>query len=227
MSNTVVLVVDDEPQIRDILGYIVESMGYEWLGAQSIAQAQQVLDTQAIDLILLDVMLPDASGIDLCRSVRAHSLVPIILISALGEENDRIRGLEAGADDYITKPFSPREVALRIEAILRRNNTGTRIDHDGLTLDPVSGDVSFKGNSIVLPITEARVLALLLEHYNRTVGFTDFLSNVWNTTESVGGREMVRITIHRLRAHLKQLSVSDNLIESVRGMGYRIRRPIH
>ncbi|SPT75902.1 Phosphate regulon transcriptional regulatory protein phoB [Arcanobacterium haemolyticum] len=221
---SVVLVVDDEPQIRAIIGYVVESTGREWIGAGSAEEARAVLQERSVELILLDVMLPGASGIDLCEAVRASSSTPVVLLSALGDEEDRIRGLEAGADDYITKPFSPREVGLRIEAILRRHGDTSWSEAEGIRIDSDTGELSFEGSTTLLPAMESRVLEQLLHHYNRTVSFHDLLHNVWNTDESVGGREMVRITVHRLRAHLKAIGVRENLIETVRGTGYRMRQ---
>ncbi|WP_216398206.1 response regulator [Arcanobacterium phocae] len=219
----IVLVVDDEPQIRAIIGYVVESTGREWIGAQSAEEAQEILKTHNVELVLLDVILPGASGIELCRSIRTSS-TPVILLSALGEEEDRIRGLEAGADDYIVKPFSPREVGLRIEAILRRRGETSWSEAEGIRIDSDTGELSFAGSTTVLPAMESRVLEQLLHNNNRTVSFHDLLLHVWNTDESVGGREMVRITVHRLRAHLKALGVRENLIETVRGTGYRVRQ---
>ncbi|PID98621.1 MAG: two-component system response regulator [Actinomycetales bacterium] len=221
-----ILVVDDEPQIRAIIGFVLESRGFNWIEAANANQAWSIFNENVIDLVMLDVMLPAVSGIELCKRLRAVSEVPIVLISALGDEEDRIRGLEAGADDYITKPFSPREVGLRVEAILRRLNTaGSTIEAEGLGIDSPSGEVTFGGQKMTLPAMEARVLEILIRNYNCPVTFVDLLNTVWNTSETVGGREMVRITIHRLRSHLRNLGVRDNFIESVRGSGYRIRKP--
>ncbi|MDP9800283.1 DNA-binding response OmpR family regulator [Arcanobacterium wilhelmae] len=224
MTSRKVLIVDDEPQIRSILGYIVETTGREWVEAPSAEAAEELLSSQEFALIMLDVMLPGTSGVEWCRQVRARSQIPIILLSALSEEDDRIRGLEAGADDYVTKPFSPREVALRIEVLLKRTNpTNPFISLGRLKLDPASGKVTTPTSSITLPATEARVLETLLANIDATVSSATLLAAVWQTTETVGGREMVRITIHRLRAHLKQAGLGADIIETVRGIGYRVR----
>lgn len=224
MDQPRILVVDDEEQVRAIVCYVLDTTGYAWSEAANGHDAWREFTQGAFDLVILDVMLPDASGIELCRRIRTQSSVPIIVLSALSDEENRIAGLEAGADDYITKPFSPREVGLRVDAIVRRQfGMMAVIEGEGISANMETGEIMFRGETLTLPSMEIRVLATLLRSLNRTVTFSHLLSSVWQTDETIGGREMVRITIHRLRAHLRELGVRNDLIESVRGSGYRIR----
>ncbi|MDO5728787.1 MAG: response regulator transcription factor [Actinomycetaceae bacterium] len=219
-----VLVVDDEAQVRAIICYVLDTTGYQWEEVATSTDAWTSFISGTFDLVILDVMLPDTSGIDLCNRIRQVSSIPIILLSALSDEDHRIAGLEAGADDYITKPFSPREVGLRVDAILRRQSgVAPVIEAVGIRANTITGEITYRDTTIVLPAMEIRVLATLLRTLNRTVTFSHLLSTVWNTDEAVGGREMVRITIHRLRNHLKEIGVRPDLIETVRGTGYRVR----
>lgn len=224
IDQSKVLVVDDEAQVRAIVCYVLDTTGYQWEEAATGAGAWATFTSGSFDLIILDVMLPDASGIDLCHRIRSHSSVPIILLSALNDEDNRIAGLEAGADDYITKPFSPREVGLRVDAILRRQSGSSAIiEAEGIRANTMTGEITYAETTVVLPAMEIRVLATLLRTLNRTVTFSHLLSTVWQTDETIGGREMVRITIHRLRNHLKEIGIRPDLIETVRGTGYRVR----
>lgn len=219
-----VLVVDDEAQVRAIVCYVLDTAGYQWDEAATGTGAWTTFTSGSFDLVILDIMLPDASGIDLCHRIRSHSSVPIILLSALSDEDNRIAGLEAGADDYITKPFSPREVGLRVDAILRRQSGSSAIiEAEGIRANTITGEITYANTTVVLPAMEIRVLATLLRTLNRTVTFSHLLSTVWQTDETIGGREMVRITIHRLRNHLKEIGIRPDLIETVRGTGYRVR----
>ncbi len=217
-----VLVVDDEPQVRSIICFVLESRGYHFLEAEGVEPALELMTTNVVDLVILDVMLPDGSGIELCRRIRSISDTPIILLSALGEVEHRVAGLEAGADDYITKPFSPREVALRVDVIVRRQHPAAeRIEVGGLQFRSDTGVLACAQKQVALTTIEARVLASLLGNLNRTVTFQSLLEQVWQTQESVGGREMVRITVHRLRGRLREVGLAGDLIQSVRGSGYR------
>lgn len=223
-EDALVLVVDDEPQVRAIVCYVLDTFGYRFFEAADATAAMDIFVREPVDLVIADVMLPDGCGIDLCRRIRSLSRVPMVLLSALADEADRIAGLEAGADDYITKPFSPREVGLRVEAILRRQRPqGGFIEVGKMRLDPDGGVLSRDDQQVSIPTMESRVLTTLLRSLNRTVTFQTLLREVWNTEESRGGREMVRITVHRLRGHLRQVGFGEDVVETIRGYGYRIR----
>lgn len=222
-SKARILVIDDEQQIRNIICYVLNEKGYECVEASTATQAWELFKKQHFDLIMLDVMLPDLSGVELCRRIRTDSQTPVLLVSALADEDNRIKGLEAGVDDYVTKPFSPREVGLRVEAILRRCVCFDQsLEYGGVRVDPDTCELSFQGRKLCLPMMELQVLVELIRHAPNPVSFVELLSTVWNTQESIGGREMVRITVHRLRTHLRSLGIDEAFIESVRGQGYRI-----
>lgn len=222
-----ILVVDDEPQVGEIIAYVLEEAGYAVEQADCLSQARQIFASIHTDLVILDVMLPDGSGMELCHQIRSVSRCPIILLSALAEEEHRVAGLEAGADDYLVKPFSPRELVLRAGAVLRRQNAQSdRLSIGNVVLNAITGEFICGEKSIQLPIMETRVLALLMCNLNKTVSFERLLHEVWNTDETVGGREMVRITIHRLRKHLRSCGLLEGVIETLRGRGYRIQATV-
>lgn len=216
------LVVDDEPQMVYMVAFALETQGFRCLTAGSAEDAWQLLQTTAVDLIILDVMLPGDSGLDLCRRVRAGQPTPIILLTALGNEDQRVNGLEAGADDYVTKPFSPRELALRASAVVRRSTgrTSEVVTNGPLRIVPAVGEVTWEGRQIRLPATESRLLAVLARQAGAVTEWQSLLNEVWETTDRSGGKEMVRTTVYRLRQHLKNAGVLPELVVAVRGRGY-------
>ena len=220
------LVVDDEPQMVYIITLALDAQGCAGLSASSAEGAWAVLSAQAIDLVILDVMLPGTSGVDLCRRIRAAGIgAPIILLTALGDEPDRIAGLEAGADDYVAKPFSPRELALRARAVTRRAGAGPEaIENGPLRVSTLTGRVSWAGRSIPLPDTEARLLAALARRHDAVLTWQELLGEVWGTSDDAGGREMVRTTVYRLRRHLQARGISPEIVVSARGRGYLMPR---
>ena len=225
----VVLVVDDEAQMVSIVTFAFESLGYSALPATNGRQAWQILEDKAVDIVILDIMLPDMTGFELTERIRAAgNNVPIILLTALVNENDRIRGLEAGADDYVGKPFSPRELSLRAEAIMRRTRGASTheaentVESGPLRVDLRGERAWWAGKRIDLSSTEFRVLAVLAEHEGETVGPRQLLNEAWATSTTVGGREMIKTAIYRLRKHLEQAGADPSLVSSVRGKGYRL-----
>ncbi len=184
------LVVDDEPQMRYVITFALETQGFRCVSAASAESAWERLGQESFDLVILDVMLPGLGGVELCRRIRATSTTPIILLTALGDEEDRIAGLEAGADDYVTKPFSPRELALRASAVVRRTASGTRdaVSNGALSILTATGEVAWEGRPVPLPDTEARLLAVLARHAGSIASWSDLLNEVWGTGESAGGR---------------------------------------
>lgn len=225
-SRPLGLVVDDEPQMRYVITFALETQGFRCVSAADAESAWELLSEESFDLVVLDVMLPGLGGVELCRRIRAAAGVPIILLTALGDEEDRIAGLEAGADDYVTKPFSPRELALRASAVVRRTAAGTGdvVSNGALSVQAATGEVAWEGRPIPLPDTEARLLAALARHAGSVLTWADLLNEVWGTAESAGGREMVRTTVYRLRRHLGRRNAPPDLVVAARGQGYTMPR---
>ncbi len=224
MSATI-LVVEDEPGIREVLKFNLGRHGHEVWTADDAETAQQMLRQSLPDLILLDWMLPGISGIELARRLKADprlKAVPIIMLTARAEEQDKVLGLDTGADDYLTKPFSPRELQARIQAVLRRRapeRTEEPVEVAGLRLDPVSHRVSCAGAGIDLGPTEFRLLHFLMTHPERVYSRAQLLDQVWGDHVFVEERT-VDVHIRRLRSAL-EASGHDRLVQTVRGAGYR------
>jgi two-component system phosphate regulon response regulator PhoB len=220
-----ILVVEDEPAIQELIAFNLARAGHHVLRAADGEAALALVREALPDLILLDWMLPGISGIELARRLRAEARsrdVPIIMLTARAEERDKVAGLETGADDYITKPFSPRELTARIKAVLRRRvpqATDEPVEIAGLTLDPTTHRVIADGESITLGPTEFRLLHFLMTHPERVHTRTQLLDQVWGDHVFVEERT-VDVHIRRLRSALES-SRFDRLIQTVRGTGYR------
>ncbi len=220
-----ILVVEDEPAIQELIAANLQLAGHSVLRADDGEQAVQRVRDAVPDVILLDWMLPGLSGIQLAKRFRADERtrdVPIIMLTARSEEVDKVAGLEAGADDYITKPFSPRELMARIKAVLRRRApqmTEDAVEVEGLSLDPVTHRVSGNGQSIVLGPTEFRLLHFFMTHPERVHSRTQLLDQVWGDHVFVEERT-VDVHIRRLRSAL-EVTGHAWLVQTVRGSGYR------
>lgn len=225
MSATI-LVVEDEPGIQEVLKFNLGQHGHDVLVASDAEAALNLLRGAMPDLILLDWMLPGMSGIELARRVRADQRlknVPIIMLTARTEERDKVLGLDTGADDYITKPFSPRELMARIKAVLRRRApqmTEDPVEIAGLRLDPVSHRVFGDGTPLELGPTEFRLLHFLMTHPERVYSRSQLLDHVWGDHVFVEERT-VDVHIRRLRSALEPTG-HNRLIQTVRGSGYRL-----
>ena len=221
-----VLIVEDEPAILELIAVNLEHAGFETLRANSAETAGRLLGDILPDLILLDWMLPDIAGIALARKIRADTRskdIPIIMLTARAQERDKVEGLDAGADDYITKPFSPKELLARINAVLRRRApelTADAIEVDGLVLDPATHRVSGKGQELRLGPTEFKLLHFFMTHPERVYSRMQLLDHVWGDHVFVEERT-VDVHIRRLRQALEPTG-HDRLIETVRGAGYRL-----
>ncbi len=221
-----ILVIEDEPGIQEVLKFNLGQHGHDVLVATDADEANRLLQGALPDLILLDWMLPGMSGIDFARRLRAdHRLkdIPIIMLTARSEERDKIQGLETGADDYITKPFSPRELMARIKAVLRRRApqmTEDLVEIEGLRLDPVSHREHGDQTPLELGPTEFRLLHFLMTHPERVYSRSQLLDQVWGDHVFVEERT-VDVHIRRLRSALEP-SGHDRLIQTVRGSGYRL-----
>lgn len=220
-----ILIVEDEPAIQELLAFNVSQAGFQALCAEDAESAWRRIRDAVPDLILLDWMLPETSGVVLAKQLRADALtrdIPIIMLTARGDERDKILGLESGADDYITKPFSPRELMARIRAVLRRHLPAMPEDTvtaGGLELSSASHRVTANGAVIELGPTEFRLLHFFMTHAERVYSRTQLLDQVWGTQVFVEERT-VDVHIRRLRAALEPGKM-DGLIQTVRGSGYR------
>lgn len=222
-----ILIIEDESAIREMLGYALMKDGYSFLEAADVEQARPILQHDKPDLILMDWMLPGMSGVDYARRVRNAPEtrdIPIIMLTARGEEADKVRGLDTGADDYITKPFSTRELLARIRALLRRTSTGGEdqkavISMGGLTLDPETFRVTANDETIDISPTEFRLLHFFITHPERVYSRTQLLDQVWGQNVYVEERT-VDVHIRRLRKTLGPYGF-DKFIQTVRSVGYR------
>lgn len=226
MAGKKILIVEDEPAIREMVALVLSNAGLEPIEAGDAGSAQALIAERGLpDLILLDWMLPGASGIDLARRLKKDELtrdVPIIMLTARGEEEDKVRALDVGADDYVTKPFSPRELVARIRAVLRRaapHADGEIIEAEGLVLDPGSHRVTAQGRALEMGPTEFRLLHFFMTHPERVYSRGQLLDRVWGSNVYVEERT-VDVHIRRLRKALAP-SGHDRLVQTVRGTGYR------
>ena len=224
MSATI-LVVEDEPAIQELISYNLELAGYQVLRAESAEQALEMVRTALPDLVVLDWMLPGMSGIDFARRLRADRRtrsVPLIMLTARADEQDKLAGLETGADDYLTKPFSPRELSARVKAVLRRRApevTDDAVEVAGLWLDPASHRVLGNQKPLALGPTEFRLLHFLMTHTERVYSRAQLLDQVWGDHVFVEERT-VDVHVRRLRKALEATG-HDHLIRTVRSAGYR------
>ena len=223
-----ILVVDDEPAVVNLLVYNLQKAHYRVLTAADGREALRVTRESKPDLVLLDLMIPEVDGLDVCRELRRDSATPIIMITARGEETDRVVGLELGADDYVCKPFSVRELMARIKAVLRRSHAQEGKDPGemlhgpgGLILDAVRRTVAAGEISIELTRLEFDLLYCLLVNAGRVLTRERLLEQVWNY-DYTGDTRTVDSAVKRLRAKLRSVSAELDAIEAVRGVGYRL-----
>ena len=219
-----ILICDDQPIIHETLGAYLENEGFEHISAMDGAEALSLANTAKPDLILLDLMMPKVSGIEVCRKIRAESRVPIIMLTAKGEEIDRILGLELGADDYIVKPFSAREVVARVKAVLRRFTDAKEepqkvLRFDNLEININNYDVRVNGEKIAFTPKEVEIFQLLASHPGRVYEREQILSQVWGY-DYFGDTRAVDTQIKRIRQKLPQEGVSWS-IKTVYGVGYK------
>ena len=226
-----ILVVDDEPAVSDLLAYNLRKAHYDVVIAADGQTALQQARQTSPDLILLDLMIPEVDGFDVCRELRKTSDVPIIMITARGEEIDRVVGLELGADDYITKPFSVRELMARIKAVLRRTQSENKSEYSseilqgpaGLQMDVDAHTTSIGETDLDLTRLEFDLLYHLLSNTGRVLTRERLLEQVWGY-DFVGDTRAVDSAVKRLRAKLRAVSDSADAVEAVRGVGYRFSK---
>jgi two-component system response regulator ResD len=220
-----VLVVDDETIVREIAVRYLERAGYTTREAADGRTARQLVEQEPPDLVVLDVMLPGVDGLELCRWIRARSELPVIMLTARGEEADRIVGLELGADDYITKPFSPRELAARVRTVLRRtapsDRTEERLSFGDIELDAGTREVRKNGEGLRLTAKEFDLLWFLASHPRRVFGRDQLMSRVWGY-EAALDTGTVTVHIRRLREKVEADPSRPVHLQTVWGVGYRL-----
>jgi DNA-binding response OmpR family regulator len=221
-----IVAVDDEESILKVVRYALEQEGFEVHTAGDAAGGAFLFEEVRPDLMILDVTLPGRSGLGLARDIRQTSNVPIIILSARGDEVDRILGLEFGADDYVTKPFSPRELVSRVKAILRRTSPGaverSRLVLGDLVIDRESRQVSMRGEPVHLTTSEYGFLQLLAQHPGRAFSRTDIIRALWDESP-VGSERAIDVHAHNMREKLEADPKNPEYLLTVRGFGYRLR----
>ena len=221
-----ILVVEDEPAIQELIAVNLEHAGHQVLRAASVPEAEALVREVLPDLVLLDWMLPGPPGLNFARQLRSDQRtkdIPIIMLTARAQEQDKLAGLEGGADDYVTKPFSPRELLARIKAVMRRRApqlTDDIVEIAGLKLDPVAHRVSAAGANIAFGPTEFRMLHFFMTHPERVYSRSQLLDHVWGGSVYVEERT-IDVHIRRLRKTLEPHQL-DGMIQTVRGAGYRL-----
>ena len=221
---TRVLVVDDEPIVREVVVSYLRREGYETLEAGNGDEVRAVIEREEPALVILDVMLPGTDGFELCRWLRARSDVPVILLTARGEETDRIVGLELGADDYVTKPFSPRELAARVRTVLRRAEPGLsareRLAFDGLEIDARTREVRRRGELLRLTAREFDLLWFVASHPRQVFSRDLLMDRVWGYSAALD-TGTVTVHVRRLREKIEDDPSRPRFLETVWGVGYR------
>ena len=224
---TKILVVEDEASFSEALEFLLGKEGFSVVTADTGTEALKKFEQGGIDLVLLDLMIPEVSGTEVCRQIRAKSRVPIIMLTAKDSEVDKVVGLEIGADDYVTKPYSSRELVARIRAVLRRNS-GDAIDSESglMTVGPVRMDVdrhqvAVNGNPVSLPLKEFELLEFLMRNAGRVLTRMQLIDRVWGS-DYVGDTKTLDVHIKRLRAKIETDPANPTLIQTVRGLGYKM-----
>lgn len=219
-----VLVADDEPQMAMIVSYALQTQGFDTVVAHDGLEAKALLATEHPDAAVLDVMMPRMDGLDLCRYIRGTSGIPVILLTARSEHEHLVEGFETGADDYVSKPFHPRELALRVAAVLRRRPAvqSQTISVGHLRIDVSAHELTVDGLPVPVSGTEFRLLVALASRPGVLVTWQDLLREAWHVDEWAGGREMVKAAVYRLRQRLGDDPTAPRYIHTVRGVGYRL-----
>ena len=233
MSGETILIVDDEPTIVEVVALYLQREGFRVVTAADGGAALSMVEEQRPDLVVLDLMLPGLSGLEVTRRLRANSALPIIVLTARGEEADRVVGLELGADDYVTKPFSARELVARVKAVLRRTHPEAPpaepaalsvLTIGGLRLDTAARSVTLDGQPINLTVREFDLLLFLMRHPGQVFTREQLLDNVWGYTFA---SDMGTVTVHirRLREKIERDPANPVVLQTIWGVGYKLERP--
>lgn len=224
---TRILVVEDETSFSEALEFLLGKEGFSVITAVTGTEALKKFDQGGIDLVLLDLMIPEVSGTEVCRQIRTKSRVPIIMLTAKDSEVDKVVGLEIGADDYVTKPYSARELVARIHAVLRRNSGELPINDtgvmsiQGIRMDIDRHQVSLNGAPVSLPLKEFELLEFLMRNAGRVLTRMQLIDRVWGS-DYVGDTKTLDVHIKRLRAKLEDDPANPKIIQTVRGLGYKM-----
>jgi two-component system response regulator RegX3 len=224
---TKILIVEDEASFSEALAFLLSKEGFVITTAATGTEALTKFQSDEFDLILLDLMIPEISGIEVCRAIRAQSQVPIIMLTAKDTEIDKVVGLELGADDYVTKPYSKNELVARIRAVLRRGSGGVSEGDDGvlsvanIRMDVDRHQVTVAGQPISLPLKEFELLEFLMRNAGRVLTRNQLIDRVWGS-DYVGDTKTLDVHIKRLRAKVERDPANPTLIQTVRGLGYKI-----
>ena len=224
---TKILIVEDEASFSEALEFLLGKEGFSVVTAENGAEALRKFDQGGIDLVLLDLMIPEVSGTEVCRQIRAKSRVPIIMLTAKDSEVDKVVGLEIGADDYVTKPYSSRELMARIRAVLRRNSgEGIDVEQGVMSVGPVRMDIErhqvfVKGIAVSLPLKEFELLEFLMRNAGRVLTRMQLIDRVWGS-DYVGDTKTLDVHIKRLRSKIETDPAHPTLIQTVRGLGYKM-----
>ncbi|NLG70483.1 MAG: response regulator transcription factor [Chloroflexi bacterium] len=227
---TLILLVDDEPLISDSLSYSLRREGFDVVAVTEGGQALKAVQEQKPDLVVLDVMLPDMSGLEVCRRLRTNNPIPVIMLTARGEEVDRVLGLEVGADDYLAKPFSFRELLARIRATLRRVELDRTAPQTqpivlwDLTLDPTARRIIKGDQELQLSAREFDLLSILMRNAGRALSREELLAQVWGE-DWIGDPRTLDVHVRWLRLKIEEDPASPQYIQTVRGYGYRFAGP--
>lgn len=225
-----ILVVDDEKEIRDLIEIYLKNEGYRVIKASNGEEALEVLETEEIQLMILDIMMPKIDGMEVCRRVREHLNIPILMLSAKSEDMDKIAGIMTGADDYLTKPFNPLELSVRVKALLRRayyfgniNRDNSIIHVENLTIDKNNRTV--KVGDIEIPFTarEFDILYLLGSNKGKVFSSEEIFTKVWKE-EYFGSNNTVMVHMSRIREKLEKYIAGNKIIQTVWGVGYKIEK---
>ena len=225
-----ILLVDDDRELIDLLAFALKRSGLDPVAAHDAAAALRQFEERKPDLVVLDINLGASSGLDVLRELRKRSSLPVIMLTALDSEEDKVRGLESGADDYLTKPFSHRELIARIRAQLRRSGQEwptkrapeTRFEVGTIVLDLAEHSVAKAGAPVSLTVTEFRLLHCLMSNAGRVVPTAELLKQVWGYQDP-GGSDVVRVTVHRLRRKLEQDPARPHLLHTIPGVGVLLK----
>lgn len=221
-----ILLVEDEDSFSDPLSYLLGKEGYEVAVAADGVKALAEFDRNGADLVLLDLMLPGVSGTEVCRELRSKSNVPIIMLTAKDSEIDKVVGLELGADDYVTKPYSSRELLARVRAVLRRNVESETFDDEsvleagGVRIDVERHVVSVRGEEMSMPLKEFELLGILVRNSGRVMTRGQLIDRIWGE-DYVGDTKTLDVHVKRLRAKVEQNPSEPRLLTTVRGLGYK------
>jgi DNA-binding response OmpR family regulator len=219
------LVVDDDPDLLALVAFALTNAGYAVVKATDTGEALRTFDLEVPNLVILDINLPSGSGFDVCRSIRGRSAVPIMMLTARGDEEDLVRALELGADDYLTKPFSPRTLLARVKALLRRAGieAGDTVEAGRVSLDLEAHAIAIAGGApLRLTRLETRLLQILVAQAGHVVSAERLLAHVWGHRGS-GDRQLLKQLVHRLRQKLEKEPAGADLLHTEAGVGYRLK----